>query len=62
MSRNKTTNKKQTGRRLKKGKTWGFPGGPMVKNPPANGDMGVIPGLRRSHMAQGMHRNCEAHA
>ena len=28
-----------------------FPGGPVVKNPPANsGDMGSSPGLRRSHM------------
>ena len=26
----------------------GFPGGSVVKNPPANaGDMGLIPGLRR---------------
>ena len=29
---------------------WGFPGGSAVKNPPANaGDMGLIPGLGRSH-------------
>ena len=28
-----------------------FPGGAVVKNPPANaGDMGLIPGLGRSHM------------
>ena len=28
---------------------WGFPGGSVVKNPPASaGDMGLIPGLRRS--------------
>ena len=28
-----------------------FPGGAMVKNPPANaGDTGSIPGLGRSHM------------
>ena len=28
-----------------------FPGGPVVKNPPANaGDRGSIPGLGRSHM------------
>ena len=28
-----------------------FPGGPAVKNPPANaGDRGSIPGLGRSHM------------
>ena len=30
-----------------------FPGGTVLKNPPANaGDMGSIPGLRRSHMPQ----------
>ena len=30
---------------------WDFPGGTVVKNPPANtGDMGSIPGLGRSHM------------
>ena len=29
----------------------GFPGGAVVKNPPANaGDTGSIPGLGRSHM------------
>ena len=29
----------------------GFPGGAVVKNPPADaGDMGSIPGLGRSHM------------
>ena len=29
----------------------GFPGGSVVKNPPVNaGDMGLIPGLGRSHM------------
>ena len=31
---------------------WGFPGGSVVKNPPANagtvGDLGLIPGLGRS--------------
>ena len=28
---------------------WGFPGGSVVKNPPANsGDVGSIPGLVRS--------------
>ena len=28
-----------------------FPGGSVVKNPPANaGDMGLIPGPRRSYM------------
>ena len=31
----------------------GFPGGTVVKNPPANaGDMGSSPGLGRSHMPQ----------
>ena len=31
----------------------GFPGGTVVKNPPANaGDAGSIPGLGRSHMPQ----------
>ena len=30
---------------------WGFPGGTVVKNPPANaGDTGSSPGLGRSHM------------
>ena len=30
---------------------WGFPGGAVVKNLPANaGDMGSSPGLGRSHM------------
>ena len=31
----------------------GFPGGAVVKNPPANaGDVGLSPGLGRSHMPQ----------
>ena len=31
----------------------GFPGGTVVKNPPANaGDRGSSPGLGRSHMPQ----------
>ena len=30
---------------------WDFPGGAVVKNPPANaGDMGLSPGPGRSHM------------
>ena len=30
---------------------WNFPGGTVVKNPPANAEgMGLIPGLGRSHM------------
>ena len=33
---------------------WDFPGGTVVKNPPANvGDMGSSPGPGRSHMPQG---------
>ena len=36
---------------LKEGK--GFPGGAVVKNPPADtGDMGSSPGPRRSHMSR----------
>ena len=32
---------------------WGFPGGPVVKNLPANaGDVGLIHGLGRFHMPQ----------
>ena len=32
-------------------KIWGFPGGAVVENLPANaGDMGSSPGLGRSHM------------
>ena len=32
---------------------WGFPGGSVVKNPPANaGDTGSIPDLGRSHIPQ----------
>ena len=32
---------------------WGFPGGLVVRNLPANaGDMGSIPGTGRSHMSQ----------
>ena len=38
----------------KKSECKDFPGGPVVKNPPANaGDMGFIPGQgTRSHMPQ----------
>ena len=36
---------------IKKKKILGFPGGTVVKNPPANaGDMGSTPGPGRSHM------------
>ena len=38
---------------------WGFPGGAVVKNPPANaGDTGSSPGLGKSHMP----RSSEARA
>ena len=34
-------------------KSWDFPGGAVVKNPPANaGDTGSSPGPGRSHMPQ----------
>ena len=34
-------------------KLWGFPGGAVVENLPANaGDTGSSPGLGRSHMPQ----------
>ena len=37
----------------KKQKLRGFPGGPVVKNPPANaGDTGSSPGPGRSYMPQ----------
>ena len=33
--------------------TWDFPGSPVVKNRPSSvGNMGLIPGLGRSHMLQ----------
>ena len=36
---------------LKNSFFWGFPGGTVVKNPPANaGDTGLSPGPGRSHM------------
>ena len=36
---------------LKNKRDWGFPGGAVVKNPPANaGDTGSSPGLGRSHV------------
>ena len=36
---------------IKGSEALGFPGGTVVKNPPANaGDVGLIPGLGRSHM------------
>ena len=36
---------------IKKQRNWGFPGGTVVKNPPANaGDTGSIPGPGRSHV------------
>ena len=39
--------------KLKKTKSRDFPGGTVVKNPPANaGDMGLSPDQGRSHMLQ----------
>ena len=36
---------------VKSGPIWGFPGGAVVNNPPANArDMGSSPGPGRSHM------------
>jgi len=38
---------------------WDLPDGPVVKNPFANvGDMGLIPGLERSHVPRG-NQACE---
>ena len=38
---------------IKKSTNRGFPGGAVVKNPPANaGGTGLSPGLGRSHMPQ----------
>ena len=38
---------------IKRPATWDFPGGAVVRSPPANaGDMGSIPGLGGSHMPQ----------
>ena len=34
--------------------SWDFPGGTVVRNPPANAeDMGLVPGLGRLHMPWG---------
>ena len=39
--------------------SWDFPGGPVVKNPPASaGDTGSIPGPGRSHMSMGQVSLC----
>ena len=41
------------GRIITNYKNWDLPGGPMVKNLPAGeGDMGLSPGLGKSHMPQ----------
>ena len=43
---------KKTTKKINKYKA--FPGGPVVKNPPAKArDMGSIPGLGRLHMLRG---------
>ena len=55
---NSTTNKSpdaagaaDSGTTVSEHKTWGFPGGAVVENLPANaGDTGSSPGLGRSHM------------
>ena len=45
--------KHQASEMIKRKGTGGFPGGVVVKNPPANaGDTGSSPGLGRSHMPQ----------
>ena len=39
--------------KLQSAELWDFPGGAVVKNPPANaGDTGLSPGPGRSHMPQ----------
>ena len=39
---------------VKTGKAEGFPGGSMVKNPPANAtEIGSVPGPKRSHVPLG---------
>ena len=44
-------NNKQQHKTIQNCKTQNFPGGAVVKNPPANaGDPGSNPGLGRSHM------------
>ena len=48
---NKNETEEQNVLKRKKELDEGFPGGRVVKNPPANaGDTGSIPGLGRSHM------------
>ena len=43
--------KKDTNEPFYKAEIRGFPGGSVVKNPPANaGDKGLIPGPGRSHL------------
>ena len=46
-----TNEKIEIPKEIKNPKQEGFPGGSVVKNPPANaGDTGLIPGPGRSHM------------
>ena len=43
----------KTSKTMLNNSSWGFPGGTVVENQPANaGDMGLSPGLGRSHMLQ----------
>ena len=44
----------EIGKKKKNLPVLGYPGGPMVKNPPCNAeDTGLIPGPERSHMPWG---------
>ena len=51
--------KKKTGIFSVLKKMWGFPGGSVLKNPPANArDSGSIPNLERSHMPWNNYQAC----
>ena len=46
-------------KKKKKNQNWGFPGGAVVKNPPANaGDMGLSPGPGRSTCRRAIKPRC----
>ena len=48
------TGRNTTTKNITKEKGWDFPGDPVIENLRANaGDMGLISGLRRSHMPRG---------
>ena len=60
--RKKERKRRKERTRLKIIRYWGFPGGTVVKNPPANaGHMGSIPGLGRSHMPRSNHNKRSHH-